>query len=382
MQGNESMNFGHMMPQIAKLSEHFLQKHAVRNGKGLNDTEPISGEFALHRGQSSYDLYGMLDSAYVLYTINRLKDKTDRASREIWAQRILSCQDEQGWFSKLNYRGHSREHATAYVVGALRLLEVEPEETYVTRIKPPIALLPILTSHRHFLHWIEHLNFRFTPRDILNKNLGWHHIWRGSHIGGGVAAIIEMVSHLLTRWWSEKVNSEQWFNWYFNWLDMHANAESGYWQRAFWNVIYRKPTIIDMGGAVHFLWIYEAMSRPFPYPEPVILSTLQLQRQDGLYKDHPFCIDLDGNFCIVRSYLQLPKSQQSAYTKKVHQSLEASFQGIVSHLTRKPFEEIYSDSHGLPGALAALVECAKLPDFKYADSLKAFQHPLDRVCWL
>jgi len=356
--------------------ESFLNQHQC------GDAAPLSGQFSLYRDAAESDLYGMLDATYKLYTLGRLPQKTDEASREVWAKRILDCQDDQGWFTRRNLRGHPREHATAYAIAALHLLQIESGEDYVSQLTPLVAFLPLLTNHAAFLRWINVLDFRFDPRSILKKNLGWHYIWRGSHVGGGIPAVVGMTQHLFEQWWPGQVDVDQWFAWYFEWLDAHANPRTGYWQRAFWNLVYHKPTLIDMGGAVHFFWIYEALGRPFPYPKAVIESTLALKRTNGLYKDHPFCIDLDGNFCLIRAYLQLPAEQQAQYRERVYRSAEKNFEAIVKALLERPLEEIYPDSHGLPGALAALVECTKLPNFKYADALASWQHPLDKVWWL
>jgi len=366
---------------VEEQSEEFLKQHTTGLTRRSYPDSAITGEFSLLQDQEAPDLYGMIDAAYILYIIGKLAERTDRESRQVWAKRILACQDEQGWFSRRNLRGHSSEHATAYAIGALKLLEVEPDEHYLDQVRPISSLKPLLTEYTTFTCWIRRLDFRLTPRDILSRKLGWHYIWRGSHVGGGIAAIVGMTEHLLNLWWPE-VDVPQWFDWYFDWLDRHANPNSGYWQLAFWNRLVRKPTVIDMGGAVHFFWIYEALERPFPYPEAVLASTLSLQREDGLYKDHPFCIDLDGDFCVLRAFLQLPESKQRRYQERVQQSLEASFGGVVRALTDQPLEQIYADSHGLPGALAALTECAKLPGFKHAGSLHGWQHPLDRVWWL
>ena len=365
--------------RILQRSFSFLNLHVVGACTG---TDSIEGAFSLHANRSIADLYGSIDAAYILYALGILLRKTSHVSRQTWAKHILISQADQGWFTKLNLRGHPREHATAYAIAALHLLQIEPDEDYVTQIKPLTALLPLLTDRTAFLRWITRLDFCLDPRSILKKNLGWHYIWRGSHVGGGIPAVIGMTRHLFEQWWPGQVDVDQWFAWYFEWLDAHVNPKTGYWQRAFWNLIYRKPTLIDMGGAVHFFWIYEALGRPFPYPEAVIESTLALQRPNGLYKDHPFCIDLDGNFCLIRAYLQLPAEKQAQYRERVYRSAERNFEAIVKALLERPLEEIYSDSHGLPGALVALVECTKLPDFKYADALAGWQHPLDKVWWL
>ena len=364
-------------------TENFLKNFIIGKASGIYETDNLSGEFALYQGQSSPDLYGMLDAVYILYILGKLRQKTDKTSRKIWANRILACQDENGWFSRLNLRGHADEHATAYAIGALKLLEVEPEEQHLNRIESLAFLKPILTDHGTFLNWIKNLNFCFSSRSILKKNLGWHHIWRGSHIGGGIAAIIVMTNNQFKQWLCPcQIDTKQWLITYFNWLDDNVNPETGYWQRAIWNKVFRRPTLIDMGGAVHFYWIYEATERLFPYPEQVIQSTLSLQKNSGLYKKHPFCIDLDGNYCIIRSFLQLPRSKQKLYHNRVYSSVQNNFESIVNALLKNPLDKMYSNSHGLPGALAALIECSKLPDFKYAELIGLWQNPFDKVCWL
>lgn len=359
-----------------------LEQHLTGEASPLAAQFPLTGAFALHREQSAPDLYGMIDAVYILYTLGELPGWTTTASRNIWAGRILACQDGQGWFTLKNKRGHSKEHATAYALGALGLLSLEEGEDYISLTKPISDLFPVLTDYKTFLHWIEHLQFRPTPGDVLAKNVGWHHIWRGSHIGGGVAAIIGMTQPLFEQWWPGETSADKWFEWYFRWLDDHVNDRTGYWQRAFWNLLYRKPTTIDMGGAVHFFWVYGGRQRPFSFPEQIIESTVSLQREDGLYKNYPYCIDLDGNYCINRSYLQLDPQKQADWHDRVAASINLSFAGVVNALRERPFEEIYSNLHGLPGALVSLVECARFPGFEHGDAFHNWNHPLDKVMWL
>lgn len=380
---NSDLNVVHeLINTLVSRSEHFLHEFCVGNNDSVHSDGTLTGNFALYPGQSSPDLYGMIDSAYILYILGRLDSKTSSASRKLWAERILDCQDQTGWFSKHNLRGHSREHATAYAIGALKLLEFESGERYLERMKPLSALRPITRDYEAFRDWIMHMGFRFSLRGLIQKNLGWHYIWRGSHVGGGVAAILGMIGPMLERWFPDGVTVDQWFSWYFDWLDVEANPRTGYWQRAFWNRITEKPTVIDLGGAAHFLWIYDAYGHSVPHPEKTIMSTMSLQNPDGLYSDHPFCIDLDGNFCLIRPYLQLPQQLRKKYTARVSQAVENNFVGVLESLTEQPLGEIYSDLHGLPGALTALVECAKMPEFKYAETLQNWCNPLDRVWWL
>jgi hypothetical protein len=362
----------------ARRSIHkFLEMHSLAPYR-----PPLSGEFCLKRGFQSPDLYGMVDAVYALYSLGELAAWTSKASRARWAARILSCQDEKGWFTKGNKKGHPKEHATAYAIGALCLLEVEEDEQYMARLRPIDGLFPLLKDPSYVTQWLERLNFRWHLGNILEKNLGWHYIWRGSHIGGGIAAIIGMLEGVLNESWGWKVDVEIWFRSYFEWLDQHVNPETGYWQRSFWNSLWKRPTVIDMGGAAHFYWIYEAKRRPFPYPEAVIKSTLHLQKQNGLYKEKPFCIDLDGNFLLIRSYRQLAQDKQEIWRDKVLSAVNRSGKAILKFLSGQNIEQVYPDLHYLPGAIVGLIECSKTGEASWVEILSGWKHPLDKVMWL
>ena len=191
-----------------------------------------------------------------------------------------------------------------------------------------------------------------------------------------------MLDGVLNRWWHAKIDVEKWFDWYFDWLDRHVNPQTGYWQRAFWNLAWKRPTVNDMGGAVHFYWLYQARGRPFPYPEALIESTLGLQKPNGLYKKRPFCIDLDGNFCLTRAYGQLPKATQNRWRGSVEAAVNKSALSILHFLAQENLTDAYPDSHGPPGAIIGLIECAKLENSVWEDLLQGWQHPLDKVTWL
>ncbi|NDJ54041.1 MAG: hypothetical protein GYB68_13290, partial [Chloroflexi bacterium] len=349
-----------MLDHLQRSIEELLIEHSV----GEHLPGQWDGAIASTRGNNTPDLFAMVDSVFILHIIDRLESLTTCISREKWAARILSLQGVDGWFDGHYFDGHSREHATAYAIAALSLLSIESTEDYINRLKPIPELLPLLEDRAAFTRWIERLGFAWGIEDILNKNMGWHIVWRGSHAGGGVAAIIHMAGHLFESWFTKQVDVSAWFERYFDWLNAHVNPMTGYWQRAFWNRVIRKPTIIDLGGAVHFHWIYQARRQPFPYPAQVVESTLSLQKHTGLYDRHPpYCIDFDGNYCLISCYLALSDQEQRHHQAAVYQSAERNFEAIIATLESTPLSEVYDDLHGLPGALAALVECSKLPGF-------------------
>ncbi len=344
-----------------------------------NEAE-FDGSFSLNFWQKEWDLYGTIDAAYSLYIMGDLHNASTIKSRRIWASKILSCQDEKGWFTKRNLRGHSKEHATAYAIGALRLLEIEPEENYVSKVRPLEGIKDIFQTKKVFEKWIYSLGFKITLQDPVG-HAGWHYIWRPSHLGGGIAAALGMTKDLHKEWWPN-TETKKWFQWYFSWLDRKVNKNTGYWQRAFWNWFVRGGTLIDMAGAVHFYWVYNKYGHPLPYPEKIIQATLKIQKETGLYRDYPMCIDLDGNFCLVRAFNQLSTELQNIYFERVNNALVKNFRAVTNYLNDHSLEETYNDSHGLPGALAALAECQNFEGFTLMNKAKMFNNPFDKVWWL
>ena len=356
--------------KLADKCELFFRKYAT-DAHETSFEATLSGAFASKMGQTEPDLYAMADAVLLYFTLGRLESVTTRASREVWAERILAYQRPDGGFFVPGY--HNLEHTTAYAIAALRLLEAEPDEEYCSRLRPPAFLLPIMESQSAFEKWIH--------------GLDWLVIWGnkrpGSHPGGGIPAIIGMTCEHFKSFWNNPPDVDAWFDWYFGWLDKEANPKTGLWQRAIWNRIYSRPNIIDVGGAAHFLWIYDACKRSYPYPEQTMKSGMAIQRRNGLNGRRPYCIDLDANYCIVRGYSQLTSNKQDERRSQVHQILEKNFVAIVNILSSQPLEKVYHKSpHGLTGALVALVECTKFKDFRYRESLSNWQHVLDRAWWM
>ena len=316
-----------------------------------------------------------------MFIIGKLAEYTTRNSRKEWAKKIKSCQGDDGWFTKKNYRKHSKEHATAYSVGALKLLEIDSDEFYCKTIDPIIDLLEFIKDERKTSVLMEKMGFKLTINN-LSANLGWHYIWKSSHLAGGIAASIFMLKDEIGNWSNSNYDINQWFKQWFDWLDERINPKTGLWQRAFWNKLYKKPTLIDMGGAVHFLWIYSAFNKNFSYKMNLINSVLSIQKDNGLYKKQPFCIDFDANFCLVRSFDQLNLSNQMAISSKIEESLNKNSNKIIKILSTVIFNEIYNDTHGLPGALAALVECKGFKSFNNFEGMENWNNPFNKVCWL
>jgi hypothetical protein len=340
----------------------------------------LDGNFSLHVGAGQADLYGMLDAVFSLYIVDQLDRITTEESREIWGHRILECQDEDGFFSKKNHRGHCKEHATAYAVSALLMLE--PDGRFLEELKPMQFLFPLLTSEKTFKQWFSRMGMN-SVQDIKNKNIGWNYIWRGSHVGGGVAAVVGMTQHLFNGWWpNEAVHASSWLTGYFDALNARISSKTGVWQKSIYNLIIRKPTVIELGGAAHFWWIYQKADVAIPYPEKAIDSIISVQKATGLYKGHPFCIDFDGVNGLVTAFSCLSEQQREKYRKRVKDSINKSFNAVVDYLNEHSFDSIYSNSHGLPGALAVLAESGRAKKLGLCDEDFGCKEPFKLVWWL
>jgi hypothetical protein len=215
---------------------------------------------------------------------------------------------------------HPKEHATAYAVGALKLLGAKP--------KYPMAFLKKYDSPEKVEKMLE--------------GIPWGMIWTGSHIGAGIASAGVNTGEVDSKWMDA----------YFNWLDREADPKTGYWIRG--DAKNKTATMDEMGGAFHFYFLYAYFKRPLPYPEKIIDTTIALQHGNGLWDaDVPYCIDLDGVYDIIQAY-----KLTNGYRKKdVEATVVKTLDSIVTRLNDPDFlMKSYRDSHKLAGAVAALAE--------------------------
>ncbi len=63
------------------------------------------------------------------------------------------------------------------------------------------------------------------------------------------------------------------FDWYFEWLDKKADPNVGFWRLGGIHKKKNRLTKHELGGSIHYYWIYEFFNHPIPYPEKVIDST-------------------------------------------------------------------------------------------------------------
>jgi hypothetical protein len=285
-------------------------------------TGPGPGDFAYLPRMARTDLYGSADVFFLLYTLDML-DLTDPERAE-WATTLAKFQDKKtGWFIERSTL-HPKEHATAYAVGAIKLL--------------------VNRAPRYPLAFRDRLDTRQALYGMLENDVPWEGIWSGSHIPTGMASALINTGQA----------SGEWLDWLFTWLDREADPDTGYWIRgaAAQKGAFTKE---EMGGAFHFYFLYTFTGRPLPYPEKIIDATLSIQNPNGLWDaDLPYCIDLDGVFALIEAHKQIPGGYRNA---DVQAALAKTTEAITGRLNDRAFVfKNYKESHKLVGAVAALAE--------------------------
>lgn len=230
-------------------------------------------------------------------------------------------------------------HNTAYILGAVRLLEKSGKST------PPKELydgwsLDLLVDSQNLPKW---------PR------LWSHHSWRVSHWIGGIPSILLHLAKSGKVDWAttEKLN-EVLESCERNVIDKKTGLIKAYKSNLLQG-IFRKlyslrhdPKIADIGGVVHILWIYHAIGRPYISPQNLDAYVKPHLSRAPFMEKVPYCLDFDI-FQLLRT---LPSAQSSHSIERSKFFINDCFEFFNS-----PIDPNYT-LHKLPGAIATLHECA------------------------
>ncbi len=323
----------------------------------------IAGDFSVIRGKKKSSLYGICDMVFNLTIPDQIEHYLnihEIENREAWIEKIQSYQDSKtGWFKDdyFNYKFRSPltgqwEHASAFAVSALKLLNATPKYDFQITKK--------LNSKRQVEKWLKNV-----PEWGI-------FLWPGSHRGGGIGAIFAMLGE-------DYYPHENFFDWYFGWLNSKADPIVGFWRLGWNHKIKKRLTKHELGGAIHYYWVYEYMQRPISYPDKVIDSTLQLQNEIGLWGgDVSYCIDLDAIFSLLRCSKQLGGYREDDIHQAIHKYLEYT----IPSLNNKDFLfNRYTSAHRLTGCLEAIAEIYKYKPELFDLSGKWIE-TLDIACWI
>ncbi|MBQ8202478.1 MAG: hypothetical protein IJZ74_12005 [Clostridia bacterium] len=190
--------------------------------------------------------YGCANAVNILYTIGALPDAAD--DKQAFITVLQRFQDaESGLFCS---PGNYETHTTAFVSGALKLLDARP----LYRAK---AFEKYLSKDALF--------------QFLN-NIDWaENPWLGSHLGSGIYA-----SMILTG-----TADDSWEDLYFSWLDENADPDTGLWKKG---ALSGAPRFHYLASSFHYVFNYEHAKRALPYPLALLDTCIQAYREGA-------CID-------------------------------------------------------------------------------------------
>ncbi|TFG15683.1 MAG: hypothetical protein EU531_08275 [Promethearchaeota archaeon] len=326
-------------------------------------TDDGDGKFSLIREKKKPSLYGICDIVFNLFIPNKIDNYLnchENDTKKGWIEEIQSYQNPKtGWFKDnyFNYKFRSPltgqwQHATAFAVSALKLLGASPKYRFQFSKK--------LDTRKKVEKWL---------RKVPEWGLFF---WPGSHRGGGIGAILATMGE-------DYYPHDDFFQWYFDWLDKKADPKVGFW-RLGWNHKLKKGlTKHELGGAIHYYWIYEFMGRPIPFPKRVIDSTLKLQNDHGLWDDDvPYCIDLDAMFALLRCQSLVKEYRREDIDQAIIKFLDYT----IPCLNDEEFLfDRYVSTHKLTGSLGAIAEIYKFIPELFDPSIKFIQS-LDISPWI
>jgi len=173
---------------------------------------------------------------------------------------------------------------------------------------------------------------------------------------------------------------QDFFEWYFDWLNRKADKNVGFW-RIGWvhKLIKNRLTKNELGGAVHYYWIYEFFKRPWPYPEKIIDSILLLQNEKGTWHhEFSYCIDLDAVHALIRCL-----KQTEGYRKKdIEMALLKYLKYAIPYFTDREFIfNNYPSTHKLTGYVSAIAELYNFMPERF-EVKKPWIQTLDITPWI
>jgi len=260
-------------------------------------------------------LYGCAIATNILYTIQELP--ADLEVKQKMIEVLQGFQNpENGLFEN---PGNYETHTTAFVSGALNLLDAKPlcrAEGFV-KYKSKEAI------------------------EAFMENIDWaKNPWSGAHLGAGIYG-----SMLLT-----DTCSDEWEDYYFDWLDKKADKNTGLWKK---DALEGAPRFHYLASSFHYVFNYEYAKRALPYPKELLDTCIQ-----AYYGGE--CIDFSkalGWADIDFSYL-LARVQRRAGTRfeETQKILQEIADGLISQIMCEDIVErgIFDDINTLFAVVSAL----------------------------
>ena len=252
-------------------------------------------------GKGSRDLgstpYGCANAVNILYTIGALPESmTEKAAM------IKVLQDFQNEESGLFVNpGNYETHTTAFLSGALNLLDAKP-----------------LKKAYGFEKYVSK-----AALDDFMDLIDWNNApWLGAHLGAGIYA-----SMLLT-----ETAGDDWEDHYFAWVDENADPKTGLWKK---DCLEGAPLFHYLAAAFHYVFNYEYAKRALPYPKELLDTCIKAYRTGA-------CIDFatevgwaDIDFTYMLARVQRRSGTRYEETQEI---LKEIADGLITQLLKMDCE--------------------------------------------
>lgn len=283
------------------------------------------GHYTRHLARPGYDptrndAYGVAGAANILYMLGRLPG--DPAARQAWIASLQGFQDPAtGVFVDPT---HSDHHTTAHCAAALELFEARPAH--------PLTFLRGLADHDRLRTFLDALD--------------WDHPWPASHDAAGAGSALAITGEV----------GPDWFAAYFDWFDAEVDPSTGLWRTGRMLPAQEWPGLFaNLGGSFHYHFVYDYFRQPWPYPDRLIDTCLELLHDSaGTFAETDIGFrDIDLIFCLSRA-----RRQTAHRFDEVGVALSIMVDRVAALLTDPAYlgSDHLDDVHTTFGAVCAVAE--------------------------
>lgn len=241
-----------------------------------------------YNNDSAYDCANVVN---ILYTIGQLPNVQERTAL---AERLKKYIDKNTGIVEVE--GHINTHSTAFICGALNLLDEE------SPLKAK-AFEKYLGKNELFA-FMDGIDWDENP-------------WLGAHFGAGIYASMVLSG----------TATDEWENYYFEWLKENQDPQTGLWAK---NCKFKAARFHYLAAAFHYIFNYEYAKREIPNAENLLVTCIDAYETGkcmDFSKDFGWP-DIDFTYMLVHLQRRCGK-----FFDKVNQIVHEIADGLISQLT-------------------------------------------------
>ncbi len=271
--------------------------------------------------QGDADPYGCADAANILYTIARFP--RDDRTRAAFVAGLADLRAPDGLWHEDT---HHPIHTTAHCMAAMELFDAAPQAA--------IPALDELLDPARMAGFLEELPWAEEP-------------WRASHRGAGIFAALVLAGQA-GRDWQEA---------YAGWVTRQFDPATGLLRRGAVGPVAHGDTLSvfpHMAGTFHYLFNFECMHAPLPYPAALIDSCLAIL-DDGSFPlgSNVGFAEIDWVYCLNRARRQ--SDHRWAAGREALERMAERYCAYLLGIDPASNPQV-NDLHSLFGAVCAVAE--------------------------